>query len=204
MIIMETVAKLVPQADASLVACFTEAEEVLGKRGICDSELRLAHFMAQVLADTDGLRSATESMNHGPERIMNLWPQHFRCIGTARLFARNNVLLAEKVYGGRMGNDKPKDGFKYRGRGLLKITGKASYAELGKIVGVDLVTEPELVLDPRYCLAIAAEEWHNAFCNEAADDDDIEETTKLITGGLKGLKQRKNWLERTKAVKWQQ
>ncbi len=121
-------------------------------------------------------------------------------------FAHNPEKLANEVYGKRMGNTGPKDGFTYRGRGLLQLTGKDSYREATVILrgedptAPDFVAAPDEVISAQWCLKIAAAEWVAKGCNAFADLDDINKVTKAINGGLIGLAQRKDWLVKTKAI----
>jgi putative chitinase len=105
-----------------------------------------------------------------------------------------------------MGNTGPNDGFNYRGRGLLQLTGKDSYQEATTILrkenpaAPDLVSLPDAVISAEWCVAIAAAEWVAKGCNAFADQDDIEKITRAINGGLIGLAERIEWAKRTKAV----
>ena len=105
-----------------------------------------------------------------------------------------------------MGNDRPGDGYRYRGRGLLQLTGKNSYAEatgilrLSESAAPDFVEQPDAVIDAKWCLQVAAAEWSAKSCNEPADLDQIKTVTRRINGGLIGLAERMEWLKKTKFV----
>jgi putative chitinase len=105
-----------------------------------------------------------------------------------------------------MGNTEPNDGFTYRGRGLLQLTGKDSYREATAALRAqspaapDFVARPDDVFSAQWCVAVAAAEWLAKGCNALADQDDIQRVTRAINGGLIGLRERTEWLRLTKAV----
>ena len=105
-----------------------------------------------------------------------------------------------------MGNTGPNDGFTYRGRGLLQLTGKESYESATRTVRAlnpaapDFVAAPDAVFSAQWCLVVAAAEWTAKGCNALADEDDIRKVTRRINGGLIGLRDRMEWLRLTRAV----
>ncbi len=183
----------------------TGANQTLDKYAINATPLRLCHFFAQILEETGGFRATIENLNYSVARLQVVWPSRFRSAAEAQPYADNPEKLGEHVYGGRLGNDAPGDGYKYRGRGLLQITGKAAYRRYGEAIGVDLVANPDLAIDSRYCLEIAAAEYaatgyKGKYCNEWADLDDIEAITRAVNGGLTNLAQRRSALAQCKAI----
>lgn len=107
-------------------------------------------------------------------------------------FCTTEEYASGRAYEGRrdLGNTQPGDGVRFKGRGLIMITGRANYASYGGPLGLDLIAHPELAADPVNSLRIAAEYWHKRNCNAAADDDDLEGVTRLVNGGLMGLDDR--------------
>jgi putative chitinase len=194
------IAQLAPHCLVGFKQAFASADTVLTPYGINDSARRLAHFMAQVLHETGGLTIQSENLNYSAERLMAVWPKRFPNLDAATPYARNPEKLANLVYGGRMGNIDPGDGYKYIGRGLLQITGRASYKKFGDLLGIDLAGTPALAVDPQWALKVACEVWKWLGCNAKADADDIVAVTKAINGGLTGLADRQAWLVKTKAV----
>lgn len=195
--------QLLQLAPSALPVCrdaFANADDVLSRYHINENALRLAHFMAQVLHESGGLCIVEENLSYSAKRMMAIWPKRFPTLESAQPFEKNPQALANKVYGGRMGNSGPDDGWRYIGRGLLQITGRESYERYGSRLGCDLVGEPALAADPQWCLKIAAEEWIDKKCNTFADNDDITTITKRINGGLIGFDERKKWLVKTKQV----
>lgn len=164
-----------------------------------ETRLRLAHFLAQCCHETAGLTKLRESLNYTTaDRLMAVWPKRFRTRAAAEPFVRSPRDLANLVYGGRMGNVGLDDGWRYIGRGLLQITGKDMYAQVGDAIGVDLVANPELVALEDHAVAAALAVWKIKDCDEHADVDDIAGVTRRINGGLHGLEDRREWLRRAK------
>ncbi|HRM49070.1 MAG TPA: lytic enzyme [Alicycliphilus sp.] len=202
------VATLAPSARSSYREAFINAQPVLDLFGISDSPLRMAHFMAQMLHECGGLTIQFENLNYSAARLPKVWPSRFQPTGPLNpaAFAHNPQKLANEVYGKRMGNTAPDDGFTYRGRGLLQLTGKDSYQRATQILrgsfadAPDFVQAPDEVISAGWCVTVAAAIWQQKGCNEKADADSITQVTKAINGGLIGLGDRKEWLRRTRAV----
>jgi putative chitinase len=205
---LDQILHLAPNARSSYREAFQNGQPLLDQFNISDTPLRLAHFMAQVLHESDGLANQIESLNYSAERLPKVWPSRFKPTGPLDPadFAHNQQKLGNEVYGGRMGNTGPNDGFTYRGRGLLQLTGKDSYQEATTTLRAqnpaapDFVATPDDVFGAEWCVAIAAAEWASKGCNGLADQDDIKKVTKAINGGLIGLSDRTEWLRLTKAV----
>ena len=193
-------AQLAPKCLDLFKQAFADADTVLAPYGINDSALRLAHFMAQVLHETAALTVEAENLNYSPERLMAVWPRRFPALAAAEPYAGNPEKLANLVYGGRMGNIDPGDGWKYIGRGLLQLTGRAAYKKYGDLLGIDLAGTPVLAVDPQWALKVAGAVWQALGCNAKADADDVTAVTKAINGGLTGFSDRQAWLVKTKAV----
>jgi len=174
------------------------AGDVLGATPLAGHPLRLAHFFAQVCHETGGLQILRENLNFSARRLTEVWPTRFPTAAAAQPFARNPRALASKVYGGRMGNVDPHDGWTYRGRGLLQITGRAHYARNGRVLRIPLDAQPELAIAPEHALAVALETWRASGCYALADADDVVGVTKAINGGTIGLADRRAWLVKAK------
>jgi putative chitinase len=191
-------ALVAPNIRSNYRTAFETADVDLARAGINDTPRRLAHFMAQVLHETGGLTILIESMNYRADRIVQVWSTRFATVEEAEPFAHNPEALANKVYGGRMGNVAPGDGFRFIGRGMMQITGRESYTRYGAALGIDLPADPDLAFSAAWSLRIGIEEWRAAGCNAFADDDSIRRVTRAINGGLIGLGSRQEWLEKTK------
>jgi len=205
---LDQVLHLAPNIRSSYREAFQNGQAVLDQHHISDSPLRVAHFMAQILHESGGLSIQYESLNYSAERLAKVWPSRFKPKGPLNPadYAHNPQKLANEVYGKRMGNTGANDGYTYRGRGLMQLTGKDSYKEATNILRKETPTAPDLVAAPdeviggNWCLAIAAAEWVSKGCNALADQDDIRKITRAINGGLIGLTERMEWAKRTKAV----
>lgn len=206
---IEQIARLAPKVRPGYRDSFGAGQELLGRFGVSDTPLRVAHFIAQLLHESGGMTREVENLNYSAKRLVQVWPWRFEPQGALdpALYANNPRKLANAVYGGRMGNTGPEDGYVYRGRGLLQLTGKDNYAgatcKVRHCVGAaapDFMKEPDAVIAPEWCLAVAAAEWASRGCNELADADDLEQITRRINGGAIGLPDREAWLRRAKAV----
>jgi putative chitinase len=162
--------------------------------------LRLAHFMAQTHVESMGYTRLVESLNYSAKRLTQVWPGRFPSLAAAAPFANNPEALANKTYGGRMGNTQPGDGWRYIGRSIKQITGRENYAKCAVRTGLDLLNHPELAADPEHSVHIACDYWGSRCINPLADADDIVAVTKAINGGLNGLPDRKAQLARAKAL----
>ena len=123
----------------------------------------------------------------------------------AQPYANNPEKLADFVYGGRLGNSEDGDGYSFRGRGLLQITGRGAYSKYGNQLGIPLEDNPDLAFDPAYCLEVAAAEWaasgyRGRSCNDLADADDIYGVTRAINGGLTDIDARIAALKQCKII----
>lgn len=156
-------------------------------------ESEIDDFLGQILHESDGLQHLTEQMHYSAERLTVVWPSRFPTVNDARPYANNPEALANKVYGGRMGNNEPGDGWRYRARTPLGITGKDNYQWLGDLLGQDLVSLPELLEQPHYALEACIAWWEGKIPDTMIGD--IEKITKRVNGGLIGLADRE---ERTR------
>lgn len=205
---LSQILQLAPNARSSFREAVQNGQDVLDRFAISATPLRVAHFMAQVLHESSGLTIQFENLNYSAERLPKVWPKRFQPTGSLNPadYAHNPQKLANEVYGGRMGNTEPNDGFTYRGRGLLQLTGRESYAESTKAVqsldpgAPDFVVDPDAVISAQWCLVVAASEWHSKGCNALADQDAIRAITKAINGGQIGLAERMEWAKRTKFI----
>lgn len=201
MITKEQMKKLAPLCREPYLRSILDGEEILTKAGILETKFRTQAFFAQILHESGAGQIFEECLNYTtPQRLKSVWPSRFKDLSIAMQYVRNPEKLANFVYQGRMGNVQEGDGWKFRGRGLLQLTGRESYDRVGKALGVDLVGTPELAFSKEWALAIAAWEWKSKGCNAAADDCDFALVTRLINGGQVGLSERLLWLSKTRGV----
>lgn len=150
-----------------------------------------AMFLAQMDHESGGFKRLSESFAYDPQRLLKVFPKYFSSIEEATAVREKGpAAIADRVYGGRMGNEAPGDGFKYRGRGFIQLTGRANYEAAGKALGLDLVNKPELAEDPANAAKVALWYWQSRGVSKPAQIGDVERSTKLINGGLNGLSDR--------------
>ena len=161
---------------------------------------RQACFIAQTMHESGGYKFLEENLNYSAQALMRTWGSRFPDIDTAEKFEHNPEKIANKVYQGRMGNNEEGDGWKYRGRGLIQLTGKENYANFGHNVGVDVLSNPDLLATPEYATLSAGWYWNKRNLNDLADKMDVEGITKKINGGVNGLADRKARTEKVLAI----
>jgi putative chitinase len=165
---------------------------------------RLAAFFAQLSHESAGLTRLEESFAYTPARLETIWPARFdfdTSVATARYFRPDGTAkqeaIANTAYAMRLGNgpEKSGDGFRYRGRGPIQLTGRKNYAEFGEGLHLPLETSPDLAALIANGARIAGRFWITRGCNALADALDVRGVTRAINGGLTGFKERKStWL----------
>lgn len=172
-----------------------------------DTPLRQAAFLAQVLVESSALGRLEESLNYSAPRLRQVWPQRFPSDEIAARYAHNPAALANFVYAGRMGNgdEHSGDGWRYRGRGLIQLTGRANYALFSKDMKVDALGAPDQLLQPAGAALSAGWFWQAKGLNALADqtggqdaNNAFVQITKRINGGTIGLDERKAYWARAR------
>jgi len=165
---------------------------------------RQACFMGQTMHESMNYKATKENLNYSAKALMATWPSRFPNLETASQFERQPEKIANKVYSGRMGNTEDGDGAKYIGRGLIQCTGKENYTHCGEALGIDLVSNPQLLEEPRYAALSAGWFWNKKALNALADEgtsNSFQVMTQRINGGLLGLDDRKSkMIEALKAL----
>ena len=158
------------------------------------NNLRLSHFLAQCGHESGGFKAVSENLNYSADGLKKIFGKYFP--GTlAESYARQPEKIAARVYGGRMGNgdETTKEGFKFRGRGYIQLTGKSNYTNFTKFIGEDCVSNPDLVAT-KYPLASAAFFFDSnklwSICDKGSDDATVTAVTKRVNGGTIGLPDR--------------
>lgn len=156
--------------------------------------LRLAHFLAQCGHESGGFKAVSENLNYSADGLKKIFPKYFP--GTLNeSYARQPEKIASRVYGGRMGNgdEASKEGFKFRGRGYIQLTGKANYSKFDAFVADDILANPDLVAT-KYPLMSAAFFFNSnglwSICDKGSDDATVTAVTKRVNGGTIGLADR--------------
>lgn len=166
-----------------------------------DTPLRQAHFIAQIAHESGSFRYVEENLNYSESALNAVFGKYFNAGNPAADYARQPEKIANCVYADRMGNGDQGsgEGWKFRGRGLIQLTGKSNYEAFADFCDQDLLNNPALVAsDPLLAVSTATWYWQSRDLNRYADTDDITGVTKRINGGTNGLDDRKAFLERAK------
>lgn len=155
-------------------------------------------FVGQVLHETWRLEKLRESLNYSAQRLIEVWPKRFSSLAKAMSCAWSPDKLAERVYGGRLGNTQQGDGARYIGRGIPMITGKANYLLLQTLTGLPLIEQPELLEQPEHAIRCAVLWWEGRVPDSALDS--IERVTRAVQGGQLALADRRELTERAGAA----
>jgi len=163
--------------------------------------LRIAHFLAQTAHESANYTVLVENLNYGARGLLATWPSRFD-EAKAALYERQPEKIANYVYAERMGNgpESSGDGWRFRGRGILQLTGRATYRAAGQFLGADLEAEPELLATPRFASLAAGWYWQARNINALCDSDDGVAVTEAVNGGRHGLEHRLELLNLAKAV----
>jgi putative chitinase len=160
-----------------------------------NTPLRLAHFLAQCGHESGGFRATQENLNYSAKGLAGIFKKYFPTEAAAAPYARQPQKIASKVYGNRMGNgpESTGEGYKFRGRGYIQLTGKENYTAFGKSIGEDIISNPDVVAS-KYALLSAA--WFfsknglHKMADEGASDTVVTKITKRVNGGTIGLPDR--------------
>jgi putative chitinase len=153
---------------------------------------RQAAFIGQCGHESASFKVLRENLNYSAKGLTATWPSRFPNIEQAMEFERKPERIANKVYGGRadLGNTEDGDGWKFSGKGLIQLTGRNNYKTCGDALGVDLIANPELLIEPEYAALSAGWFWNKRGLNALADNEDWNTITKRINGGTHGLQDR--------------
>lgn len=166
-----------------------------------DTPLRLSHFLGQCHHESIGFKAVSENLNYSSQGLQKVFKKYFPDKLLAEQYQKKPELIASKVYGNRMGNgpEETKEGWKYRGRGYIQLTGKVNYGSFDKVVSENILENPDLVAT-KYPLLSAGWFWNSRNLNKIADKGDsiqtVKEITKIINGGYNGLDDRIKMFER--------
>lgn len=210
--------------NADLAMSLAPALQASCRKHSINTNRRIRHFMAQMAHECAGFRSMTESLNYSPEGLMATFNRDRISAADCHKFGRapgrpaNQNAIANIIYGGawgakNLGNTQPGDGWRYRGRGLIMLTGRKNYADMERITGLPLVANPDMAADPIHAAEIAACWWAYKGLNAIADVDsgekvyatmreallknELDDMTAIrqrINGGRNGLKDTQDWL----------
>ena len=157
--------------------------------------LRLAHFLAQLAHESADFTAVVENLNYSSDGLLKTFPKYFKDRAIADQYARKPQRIGSRVYANRMGNgdEASGDGFKYRGRGYLQLTGKSNYKAFSAFIGQDCVADPTLVankypMDSAVWFFDVNKIWD--ICDRGAGEDVVKAVTRKVNGGLNGLADR--------------
>jgi len=160
-----------------------------------NTPLRLAHFLAQAGHESGGFKAVNENLNYGAKGLLGIFKKYFPTEQKALLYERKPEKIANLVYGGRMGNgpEVSGEGYKFRGRGYIQLTGKDNYTAFDAVVAENIIETPDLVAT-KYPLMSAAWFFHknglHKIADEGATDEVVTKVTKRVNGGTIGLPDR--------------
>jgi putative chitinase len=203
---LAVLARVATTAHPNYIQAIREGGALFEQHGITTPR-RMAHFLAQAMTETGSFKVLRESMKYRAPRIMEIFGvgRHSAKItaAEAQTLAGNEQALAERVYGlgnprkaRELGNNQPGDGFRYRGNGILQMTGRGAHRRRGASSNLDFENNPELATLPEHALKPALQEWSDGNLNRFADVDDIRSITLRINGGLNGFPERKAFFAR--------
>jgi putative chitinase len=157
--------------------------------------LRLSHFLAQIAHESGNFQFVAENLNYSADSLLKVFPKYFKDKATADLYARKPEMIGSRVYANRMGNgdEASKEGFKFRGRGYIQLTGKDNYKAFSTFIGEDCVANPDLVstkypMDSAIWFFDKNKLWD--ICDKGAGDDIVTLVTKRVNGGSHGIQDR--------------
>lgn len=162
---------------------------------------RRAMFLAQCCHESGHFRAVSENLNYKADSLSRVFPKYFRDVDPND-YAKQPEKIANRVYGGRMGNgdEESGDGYRFRGRGLIQLTGKSNYIACSEDLEVDLIENPDYLITPEGAARSAAWFWSANDLNKYADSDDIVGCTKRVNGGTIGLEERTELYDEAKAL----
>ena len=199
MITSDILTKIFPKTKKTIIDSFVQPlNDAMSKYAI-DTRLRKVHFLAQIGHESGGLNFTMENLNYSADGLMKIFPKYFNTESAAS-HAKNPQMIANRVYSNRMGNGDvaSNEGWMYRGRGLIQLTGKANYSLYSIALKKTVADVIAFLETPVGAADSAAWFWDNHKLNQAADKDDIRLITKTINGGINGLDDRQHILDAAK------
>lgn len=167
-----------------------------------NTKTRKAMFIAQLMHESGRLSTIVENLNYRADRLLVVFPKYFKTQAEANAYAKQPAKIANRVYANRMGNgnEASGDGYRFRGRGAIQLTGKDNYTRCGTALNKDLVSNPDYLETPEGAVRSAAWFWASNGLNKLADSNDFVAVTKRINGGTNGLADRKSYYAKALAL----
>lgn len=203
-IVPSTIRAIAPNATDFIAQGICNNANLFDEYGVTDP-IHLAFFFGQIATESAGFTRLEESLYYTtPERLMQVWPSRFKTLKSAIPYVRKPMILADYVYGSRMGNERDgvadHDGWEYRGSGLKQLTGYDNYKQFRDTTGIDVVSNPQLLRSFPGALESALVFWQKNNLARFADANDIRGLTKAVQGGDGGLQDRIIYTDRAKRV----
>lgn len=192
-ITIDLLKQLCPKTKTDTISKYIDAlNDVLSYYEISDSTERTACFLAQIIHESGGFVFVVENLNYSAEGLMKTFPRHFNSLDVAKQYARQPEKIANRVYANRMDNgpESSGDGWKFRGRGLIQLTGKFNYTRFAAALEISLDDCVAYMETPEGAVSSAGWFWHNNNLNNYCDRKDFIGLTKRINGGTNGLSDR--------------
>ena len=192
---------LYPRAKAGHVdALAARSTAIFNEFGISQLPNRLHFFLAQIGHESGGLSIVEENLNYSAPRLMQIFPNRFPTLASAEAVAGSPQRVGNAIYANRMGNGDVAsgDGFRYRGRGYIQLTGTNNYRLVGAHAGIDLISSPDRAFAPDDALRVACGFWALNNLNAVCDTGDFTLLTKRINGGTIGMPDRLAWLDKVR------
>jgi len=171
-------------------------EPIAEEHGIT-TPIQKAHFFGQLAHESVWFRHTSENLNYSSNALRKIFKKYFPTEELTKQYARQPEKIANRVYANRMGNgdEASGDGWKYKGKGLIQLTGKENYEYYSKDRGVDFVNNPDWVAQPKWAVDSAVWYWNKHNLNKYANQDDVKMITRKINGGTNGLQDRERCVE---------
>lgn len=194
--------EIMPRCPPNQLQVYTKAICIAMQEGQINTTQRIACFLGQIAHESNQLREWIENLNYSVKALMVTWPKRFPTVESAQPYANQPEKLANYVYANRMGNGDVAsgDGFRFRGRSPLQLTGRNSYRSCGAYLGIDLENKPDLASGASIGFKISVWYWTSHNLNNLADIGDFVGITKAINGGTIGLAQREAFYKKALEV----
>jgi putative chitinase len=178
---------------AQIAEQWVDALNAVFERYAINTEKRIAAFISQCGHESGLFAQTSENLNYSADSLRRVFGKYYPTQADAEAHARKPEKIGARVYGGRMGNgpEETGEGYRFRGRGLIQLTGKDNYRACGSALGFDLLANPDLVAEPELAALSAGWFWDRNGLNALADKGDVEGMTKRINGGTNGLDHRR-------------
>lgn len=202
-ITQQQIRRAVPEVSNKLLDQFVASLNMWSEPFQINTPQRMAHYLSQVIFESNYLKSVEENMNYSAERLLQVFPKYFKSKEEAASYARNPMKIANRVYANRMGNgnEASGDGWRYHGRAFIMLTGRSNYEQFSKydLCTKDAVANPGSVAEYPLNQVASMWFWERNNINAIADLDDgkaigedlVTRITKIVNGGTNGLAQRK-------------